>query len=133
VSEARELTEERIQKLADLPLEEVLRFEEHPVQEQITGPSGRSYRVDTYAFWDMEPYDSYLYVRVDLRGRGLHRWQRYDGLHLRLADEDPDEDSIGGPTVSSAWTQNFTCLTLVLIVLGLPLSALYAIRRLFFD
>lgn len=131
MSEARELTEERIQELAALPLEEVVRYEDHPVQERVTGPSGRSYRVHTYAFWDMEPYDSYLYVRVDLRGCGLGWWRRYDGLDLRLAEDDPDRDSLGVPSVSSTWTQNFTCLTLVLIVLGLPLSLLYAIRKLF--
>lgn len=129
MSEARELTEERIQELAALPLEEVLRYEDHPVREETTGPSGRRYRVHTYAFCDTDPDDSGVVARVDVRGRGLYWWQRYHGIDLRWTEDDdaPPEP----PEVSSTWTENFACLTLVLIVLGLPLSLLYAIRRFF--
>ena len=129
MSEARELTEERIQKLAALPLQEVLRFQEQSVEERITGPSGRSYRVHTHAFWDMDPYESDLIVRVDLSGRGLYWWQRYHGIDMRWADDDDDAPP-EPPEVVSAWTQNCACLTVLLIVLGLPLSLIYAIRRL---
>lgn len=129
MSETKELTEDRIQKLAALPVEELLRYEEQPVKEQVTGPSGKSYRSHTYAFWDMEPDDSYLIVRVDLRGRGLRWWQRYNGVYLydpEPATEDPGEE----PEVSSTWAENFACAGLAVIVLGLPLSLLYGVRKL---
>ncbi|HEV2728299.1 MAG TPA: hypothetical protein VGV34_08395 [Solirubrobacterales bacterium] len=130
MSEARELTEDRIRKLAALPLQDLLRYEEHPVREQVTGSSGRSYRIHTYAFWDMDPGQSDLFVRVDLRGTGLRRWQRYHGIQLRWPEENAGAESPDPPKVSSTWTENCACLTLALIVLGLPLSALYAIRKL---
>jgi len=34
----------------------------------------------TYAFWDMEPEESELYVRVKVTGKGLRFFQRYYGL-----------------------------------------------------
>jgi hypothetical protein len=133
VSEARELAEKRIQELAALPLEEVLRYEEQPVKERITGPSGRSYSSHTYAFSDTDPVESSLMTRVDVRGTGLHWWQRYHGTHLRWIGAEYEDDPPEEPEVSSTWSENCACLTLVLIVLGLPLSALYAIRKLFFS
>ncbi|MDQ2631887.1 MAG: hypothetical protein M3Y75_13075 [Actinomycetota bacterium] len=129
MSEARELTEERIQKLAALPVEELLRYEEQPVKERLIGPSGKAYRSHAYAFWDMEPDDSSLIVRVDLRGRGLRWWRRYHGVYLYDPEPGPDEPPYE-PDVSSTWTENCACLGLALIVLGLPLSLVYAIRRL---
>jgi hypothetical protein len=129
VSEAKELTEDRIQRLAALPVEELLRYEEQPVKEQVTGPSGRSYRSHTYAFWDMEPDDSFLFVRVDMRGRGLRWWQRYSGVYLYDPEPVPHEPTLE-PKVSSTWTENFACLGLAVVALGLPLSLIYAIRKL---
>ena len=130
MSEARELTEDRIQELAALPLEELLRYEEQPVKERITGPSGRSYLSHAHAFWDMEPDDSYLIVRVDMRGCGLRWWQRYNGVYLYDPEPAPDEPAYE-PEVSSTWSENCACLTLLVIVVGLPLSAIYALRKLF--
>jgi hypothetical protein len=130
MSEARELTERRIQELAALSLEELLRYEGQPVKERITGPSGRSYRSHTYVFWDMEPHESELIARVDLRGTGLRWWQRYNGVHTRLPGDDSDPHPTEPPEASSTWTENFACLTLALVVLGLPLAAIYAIWKL---
>jgi hypothetical protein len=131
MSEARELAKDRIQGLAALPVEELLRYEEQPVKEQITAPSGRTYLSHTYAFWDMEPDDSYLIVRVDMRGRGMRWWQRYHGTYWYDPEPAPDEPAYE-PAVSSTWSENCACLGLALIVLGLPLSLIYAIRKLFF-
>lgn len=129
MSEAKELTENRIRKLATLPVEELLRYEEQPVKEQVTGPSGKSYRSHTYAFWDMEPDDSLLFVRVDMRGRGLRWWQRYSGVYLYDPEPAPDEP-IETPSVSSTWSENFACAGLALVVLAIPTSLIYAIRKL---
>lgn len=132
MSEARALAEDRLRELAALPLEELLRFEEQSADEEVTAPSGRTYRVHTDAFWDWDPYDSDLYVQVGVSGRGGRWWDRYGGTHLRGPDTefepDPDEES----KVVSDWTQYLTCLGCLTFVLGLPLAAIYwVIRKLF--
>lgn len=120
-SEARALAEGRLRELSALSLEELLRFEESPVDAEVIAPSGRAYRVHTEAFWDMEPYDSFLYVQVGVSGRGLRRWDSFGGTHLRDPDgefvQDPDEEL----EVSSTWVQSCVCLTFAVVVLGLPL------------
>jgi hypothetical protein len=132
VSEARALAEDRLRELASLPIEELLRFEEQAVEEDVSGPSGASYRVRTDAFWDWDPYDSDLYVQVGVRGRGSRWWQRYGGTHLRGPENDFAPMPAEEPEVSSTWAQNFTCLGLALVFLGLPLTAIYwVIRKLF--
>ncbi len=121
MSEARALAEGRLRELAALPLEELLRFEEGCVGEEVITPSGTTYRIHTQAFWDWEAYDSELFVQVHVSGRGLRWWERYGGTHLR----DPEDDFAPHPTeepdVTSTWVQNCACLTFALVVLGLPL------------
>jgi hypothetical protein len=51
VSEAQTLAEDRLRELAARPFQELLRFEE-AVEERVTAPSGRTYRVRTSAHWD---------------------------------------------------------------------------------
>lgn len=121
VSEGRVLAEDRLWELAALSLEGLLRFEESPVDEEVAAPSGKSYRVHTEAFWDWEEYDSLLYVKVRVSGRGLRRWDSYGGTHLR----DPDDEFVQNPhdefEVSSTWVENCACFTFAVVLLGLPL------------
>lgn len=131
MSEARELTEEQIQKLASLPFQELLRFEDETVEELVAGPSGRSYRVRTSAHWDWdhEPYESDLFVTVHVLG---HWWERYSGTHFRGPETDFVGDPGEQPEVSSTWSTPFACLGFLLIVLGLPIAAfskLFEVRR----
>lgn len=119
-SEARGLAEDRLRALAAMSLEALLRFEESPVEEEVTGPSGKTFRVHTEAFWDWEEYDSLLYVKVRVSGRGLRRWDSFGGTHLR----DPDDEFVQADDefeVSSTFAENCACLTFAVIFLGLPL------------
>jgi hypothetical protein len=94
VSEAQTLAEGRLQELAARPFQELLRFEEDAVEERVTAPSGRTYRVRTSAHWDWDhdPYEGDLLVQVHVRGRW---WERHSGLHRREPERgflaDPEE------------------------------------------
>lgn len=121
VFETRVLAEDRLRELAALSLEELLRFEESPVEEEVIGPSGKTFRIHIEAFWDWEEYDSLLYVKVRVSGRGLRRWDSYGGTHLRDPDgefvQDPDDEFKVSPT----WVENCACFTFAVVLLGLPL------------
>ena len=131
MSEARALTEDRLREVAALPFRELLRFEDEAVEERVAGPSGRSYlvRTDAHWDWDHEPYESDLFVQVHVWGRW---WERFSGLHMR----DPEGDFLGDPgeepEVSSTWIPPLTCLTFLVVALGLPIavfSKLFEVRR----
>lgn len=107
VSEARDLTRDWTRELAGTPLPDVVRLVEAPVARKLTGPSGRAYRGKGYAFWDMEPYESDLYVRTKVTGRGLRFFERYYGVDVRSPER--DFASFGAePDVSATWTENLT-------------------------
>jgi hypothetical protein len=120
-SEARTIAEDRLREVAALPLEELLRFEEGPVDDEVTAPSGKAYRIHTEAFWDWEAYDSDLFVKVSVSGRGSRWWQRYGGTHLRGPENEYAPKADEQPEVSSTWIENCACLTFAVVVLGLPL------------
>lgn len=131
MSEARELTEQQVQKLASLPFEELLRFEDEAVEKRVTGPSGRSYlvRTDAHWDWDHEPYEADLFVTAHVRGRW---WERYSGTHFRGPETDFVGDPDEPPEVYSTWSTPFACLGFLLMVLGLPLAVFakfFEVRR----
>lgn len=128
-SEARQLVDERMREISAMPLDVLVDLIEHPVEVDVEGPSGRSYRSKTYAFWDMESYESELFVRVEIRGRGLRSYQRYVGVETRQPDDsnaDPPEDV----HVHSAWGENLAWATCGLLVLALLVPWLLGIRYL---
>jgi hypothetical protein len=117
--EARELTEKRMREIAAMPFDVLVRFIDDPVQAEVAGPSGAPYRMKTYAFWDMEPEESELFVRVKVTGRRLRLFQRYYGLETR----GPDRDFASAPGesvyVSSTWTEVVAWILFSLFVVAL--------------
>jgi hypothetical protein len=118
VTEARQLAEERMREISAMSLDDLLRFEDGPVDAEITGPSGRAYRVKIYAFWDMEPYESVLYVRVKVAGMGLRGYQRYFGVETRDPDYfEPEPEA--ELRVSPTWTEIVAWVIFALVLLAL--------------
>jgi hypothetical protein len=123
MAEARELTEKRMREIAAMPFDALVGFIDDPVETETTGPSGRPYRVKTYAFWDMEPEESDLYVRVKVTGRGLRLFQRYLGVDVRGPEDDFKGSSIEESVdVSATWTESLAFAILGLVVIALITS-----------
>lgn len=102
-----------------MPFDQLLQLIEEPVETVLAGESGRRYRAKTYAFWDMDPHESELYTRVQVSGRGLYRYQRYYGVHIRMPDGESAEEPIDAGGVSSAWTENLAWTGLAIVVIAL--------------
>jgi hypothetical protein len=119
MAEARELARKRLGEMATMPFDELLQLIDHPVDSEAIGPSGKRYRSKTFAFWDMEPHESDLYARVQVRGQGLRRYQRYYGVETRSPENEfrPYEEDRDG--VSSSWTENFAWAAFGLLLLAL--------------
>lgn len=102
-----------------MPFDALLRLEEAPVEEEVAGESGRSYRMKVCSFWDMEPYESELYTRVGLAGRGWRAHQRYHGVETRSPEDDfaprPEADVWAG----SNWTEIAAWTILLLVLLAI--------------
>lgn len=128
--EAKRVAEERMREIAAMPFDDLLRFVDKPLDLQVKGASGSTYRSKTYSFWDMEPNDSDLLTRVEVTGQGLRRYQRYFGIEAR---EPGAGSETGDPDVSSTWTETFGCLTLAFfaLILLLPwfVGVVYLISR----
>jgi hypothetical protein len=67
------------------------------VEEEAVAPSGKRYRVRTYAFWDMEPWESGMYVIVKVYGRSgwRKRWPYKGAIQRGDADDWPEEPVSG--------------------------------------
>jgi hypothetical protein len=115
MSEAKRLTEDSLREVVAMPFTDLVGLIEHPVEADVMGLSGRKYRVRTYSFWDMDPYESELFTRVQVTGRGLRRYQRYFGIDTRLPNEASQLDT--DLTVSSSWTETGAWLALAFVVL----------------
>ena len=82
MSEGKELVERRIAELDRLSDNEIRRLEWDPVNEIVTTPSGKRFRVEVEAStagsgeYDDDPE---LAVRVQASGLGPAAWQRYSG------------------------------------------------------
>lgn len=109
--------------ISTMPLDELVELIEHPDEREMAGRSGGAFRVRAYAFWDMEPYESDLITRVDVRGRGLQSLQRYHGVDVRGPDADfaAFED---GYDVSSTWAEN-AAFAILLLVVGALLAPVF--------
>jgi hypothetical protein len=75
--------------LAELAVLESTRANKTPLDESVTGPSGAQYRVRAYTFWDGEPWESDLYIKVFVHPRSGHRrWWRYKATGFKGDEED---------------------------------------------
>lgn len=128
MSEARRLTEEKMRAVSAMPLGALVELIEHPDVVDFNGPSGRRYRSKTYAFWDMEPEESELFVRTELRGRGLRSYQRYVGVETREPND--SNGGTGEGDVSSAWVENAAWTSCGLLVLAVLIPWILGIRYL---
>jgi hypothetical protein len=127
MSEARWLAEERMREVSAMPLDALVELIEHPAEAEVSGRSGGAFRVRTYAFWDMEPYESDLIVRADVRGRGLRALDRYHGIDLRGPDTDftPSEEYVD---ISSTWSENLAWAIFVVVLGALLAPILFGVR-----
>jgi hypothetical protein len=130
MSEARQLAEKRTAEITAMPADALIRLVEHPVETEITGPSGRSYRSKTYAFWDTEPYVSDLFVRVKVTGRGLRSCQRYYGVETRGPENEFDPGVSKQADVSPTWTEIAAWVIFALVIVTIPIGIGYLVSRL---
>ncbi len=88
----------------------------------------------THAFWDMEPEESDLHVRVKVTGRGLRVFQRYVGTEVRGPENEFNSSADESGHVTTTWTESFAkaILGLLGIALILPwfIGVAYLVSRL---
>ena len=102
-SEARALIEQRLRHYQDADWIELNEIILTPKIEELTTASGRRYRVKSRAWFDMEAWESGLYVDVYVYAeRGLRRRWPYKGVTERGAPADPVPD----PPADSGWVKN---------------------------
>ena len=102
-ADAKALIEPRIERWKHASWEELDRLESiSGIEEEALAPSGKPYRVRTHAFWDMEPWQSGMYVRVDVYGRSAwrKRWPYKGAIQRGGADDGPDE-----PVPGTRWVK----------------------------
>ena len=87
-SEARALAEQKADEIAALSWEELDAYDQ--CEESVAAPSGRSFRVRSRAFWDMDEWASgmNIHVKVSTR-RGLTRFWGCKAWRTRGGPEDP--------------------------------------------
>lgn len=118
-----------MRELSAMPLDDLVDLIDRPVETDIKDSSGRRYRSKTYAFWDMEPEESELYARVEVKGRGLRSYQRYMGVETRLPD-DPDGEDEKVTEVFPAWHETLAWTGCGLLVLAFIAPWVLGIRYL---
>jgi hypothetical protein len=70
--EARRLARSKLDVLTALPMSDLDAYGER--LEEVVSGSGRRFRIESQAFWDMEPWASMMYVIVKVRAP--HGWRR---------------------------------------------------------
>lgn len=88
--EPHRLASATAKEIAGLSWEELDAFGERV--EDVVSATGRSYRVKSIAFWDMEEWESGMYVIVTVKptsGPGWRRWRRYRAVETRGGEDDP--------------------------------------------
>lgn len=62
--------------------DELITLEERPEWQTVVGASGREYHASITAFWDADPWESWLYVQVTVAptGRCIRTWRVGSGL-----------------------------------------------------
>lgn len=118
-----------MRELSAMPLDALAELVERPVETTVKDSSGRKYRAKTYAFWDMEPGESEICARVEVRGRGLRSYQRYTGIETRLPGE-RDADTEDAAEVFSAWRETAAWTGCGLFVLAFLVPWVLGIRYL---
>jgi hypothetical protein len=85
--EAKEIIRSRVNDFDHMSYQELHEYGERV--EEVVSESGRRFRVETDAFWDVEPWQSSMYVQVKVRPiRGWRRWWAYKFFQDRGS---PDE------------------------------------------
>jgi hypothetical protein len=64
MNEPRLLLRDTLLTLAGQPVQDLAQLVEHPRRDLVSRPSGGRYRIKSSAFWDIEAWDSFLYVEV---------------------------------------------------------------------
>lgn len=134
MSEGEQLAGERLREIATAPIDELIMFEDQPVDVEVAGPSGGRYRIRVHGFWDGDPYDSDFLLRVDVTGRGRLWLQRWHGIEMRGPEDEFLPHPEGELVVDSTWTEigAFLLLALFLLVVVGAVGAtfVYLITRL---
>jgi len=87
-SDVSAIIDDRLRRLQALSWGELDSFPRR--DELIVGESGRRYRVRMWTFWDMEPWQSGLYLVVKVRPqRGPRRLFAYRAAVVRGGPDDP--------------------------------------------
>lgn len=86
--EATRLARAKLRELESLSWDELDAYVERV--EETPSESGRRFRVKSYTFWDMEPWESDMYVKVKVYApRGLRRLWPYTVVGGRGGEELP--------------------------------------------
>jgi hypothetical protein len=89
--EARALARERAEEIAALSWADLDAYGER--EEEVKSPSGRSFRVKSIAFWDMEAWESDMYVIAKVYAdHGARRWWPWKAVSFREGPGDPVPD-----------------------------------------
>lgn len=79
--EARALLDGKLSELENRGAEDLKRLADEPETETVATASGGAYTIKTYAFWDMIPEDSLLYVKTSVTPGGSYiKRSRRSGL-----------------------------------------------------
>ncbi|HEY2327612.1 MAG TPA: hypothetical protein VGH52_09030 [Gaiellaceae bacterium] len=85
--EARELGQAKLSVIGDMSWEDL---DSYGVRnEDVIAPSGRTYRVKSSVFWDMEPWKSDLYVIVKVYGRWWRKVRPHKLVSVRGGETVP--------------------------------------------
>jgi hypothetical protein len=82
------IADAKAEEVASLPWEELDNYGQR--HEQVTSASGRTYRVTSFAFWDMDDWDSEMNIEVKAYApTGFRRIWGYKAWKTRGGPEDP--------------------------------------------
>jgi hypothetical protein len=89
--EIEEVLRAKVDALAASRLEELDAYRSRT--EEVATPSGELLEVETWTFWDTEPWASEMYVQGKARPvSGWRRWWRYAYSTTRVPDEPAPEE-----------------------------------------
>lgn len=88
--EGRALATAKAKAVASLRWEERDRYGQRV--EDVVSPTGRTFRLKSFAFWDMEEWESAMYVIVQAYpSQGWRLWRSYKAVEVRGG---PDDDEV---------------------------------------
>ncbi|MGH3691573.1 MAG: hypothetical protein ACRDT7_15585 [Microbacterium sp.] len=119
-----------MREIAATPTDALVRLIDEPVELVVTGSAGHLYRSKTYSFWDTEPWQSELFIRTKITGRGIRGFQRYYGVEVRSPETRFSREP-GEVEVRPTWTEvlAWVCVAAFTVALSAALlvGALYVV------